>query len=97
MPNSVAKCTNCGADDVRPTEASSAFFHEGRLVLVQDIPALQCCSCGEQYYDDATIVAIDLLRGRGFDESEARGYLTVPVFSLSEAIERSGQELQECP
>lgn len=91
MTASLAKCTSCGADDVHPVQARSAFWHDGQLVVVEDIAALQCAQCGEQYYDDATIVALDLLRGRGFDPGAARGMLTVPVFSLEDAL--SDQEL----
>jgi YgiT-type zinc finger domain-containing protein len=86
MTPSLAKCTSCGADDVHPAQARSAFFHDDRLVVVEEIPALQCAHCGEQYYDDATIVALDLLRGRGFDLGEARRMLSVPVFSLQGAL-----------
>ncbi len=85
--NSVATCTSCGADAVEPVDASSAFWHDGRLVVVQDIPALRCSRCGEQYYDDATTVALDLLRGRGFDPDEALGHISVPVFSLMDAVD----------
>lgn len=82
MLQSLAKCTNCGADDVHPISARSAFWHDDRLVVVEDIPALQCAQCGEQYYDDSTIVALDLLRGDGFDPSAAKGTMTIEVFSL---------------
>ena len=86
MMVSVAKCTNCGSDAVHPTSARSAFWHDERLVVVEDIPALQCAGCGEQYYDDTTIVALDLLRGAGFDAGDARRHLSVPVFSLLDAF-----------
>ncbi|HEY8050486.1 MAG TPA: YgiT-type zinc finger protein [Ramlibacter sp.] len=86
MLESVATCTACGADAVERVDASSAFWHDGRLVVVQDIPALRCARCGEQYYDDATTVALDLLRGRGFDPDEACAVISVPVFSLMDAI-----------
>ena len=56
---------------------------------------LQCRRCGEQYYDDATVVALDLLRGRGFDPDEACDLVTVPVFSLRDAVEYTVAEAQE--
>lgn len=82
-----ARCTRCGADDVHPVQARTAFWHDERLVVVEDIPALQCARCGEQYYDEATIVALDLLRGRGFAAAEARRHVSVAVFSLLDAAE----------
>ena len=95
MLDSLAKCTACGADEVEAVTARSAFWHDGRLVVVDDIPALQCRRCGEQYYDDATVVALDLLRGRGFDPDEACDLVTVPVFSLRDAVEYTVAEAQE--
>jgi len=64
-------CTHCGSDDVSLTQVRSAFWHEDRLVIVEGIPALVCGSCSEQYFDDRTVVALDLLRG-------------VPVFAFGE-------------
>ena len=64
----------------------------------EDIPALQCAGCGEQYYDDTTIVALDLLRGAGFDAGDARRHLSVPVFSLLDAfaaLPRDAQDVDE--
>ena len=46
-------CTNCGGADVRRADVRSAFWHDDRLVVVEDIPALLCGACGEQFYDDA--------------------------------------------
>jgi len=98
MTASVARCTHCGADDVHAVQARSAFFHDDRLVVVEDIPALQCARCGEQFYDDATIVALDLLRGRGFEPAAARRHVSVSVFSLLDAVDYAGAEAaQEAP
>jgi YgiT-type zinc finger domain-containing protein len=81
MDASFMTCTNCGGGDVRRGEVRSAFWHDDRLVVVEDIPALLCGSCGEQFYDDATVVVLDLLRGDGFQQGKARSQLSVPVFS----------------
>ncbi len=89
---SIAKCTVCGADDVHPVDAMSAFWHDGRLVVVEDIPALQCSACGEQYYDDTTVVALDMLRGAGFDPADSRRSINVEVFSLMDAMATTDDE-----
>jgi YgiT-type zinc finger domain-containing protein len=62
----------------------SAFWHDDRLVVVEDIPALVCGACAEQFYDDTTVVGLDLLRGEGFPAEKARGELRVPVFSFGD-------------
>ncbi len=82
-----ATCTGCGGVNVHSAEVRSAFFEGERLVVIEDIPALVCASCGEHFYDDATIVMLDLLRGEGFPPERARSELRVPVFSFGE---RSG-------
>lgn len=73
-------CTGCGSADTRSARVRSAFWHGDRLVVVEDIPAIVCGACGEQSYDDATVVALDLLRGEGFPEEQARAQLHVSVF-----------------
>lgn len=75
-------CEQCGSSDIRGELVRSAFWHDDRLVVVEDIPAAVCGSCHEQFYDDVTVMQIDLLRGDGFPPEKARGELLTPVFSL---------------
>ena len=74
-------CASCGSNEVQQTCVRSAFWHDDRLVVVDDIPALVCEQCGEQSYDDTAAMVLDLLRGEGFPADKARGELRVPVFS----------------
>jgi YgiT-type zinc finger domain-containing protein len=76
------KCASCGSADARVAPVRSAFWHDDRLVVVEDIPAIVCGTCREQSYDDATVVQLDRLRGEGFPAEWASGELRVPVFSL---------------
>lgn len=75
-------CANCGSVNVSIRRVRSAFWQDDRLVVVEDIPALVCGACAEQFYDDATVVGLDLLRGGGFPAEEASTELRVPVFSF---------------
>ncbi len=75
-------CEQCGSSDIRSEFVRSAFWHEDRLVVVEDIPAAVCGNCHEQFYDDVTVMRIDQLRGDGFPAEKARGELRAPVFSL---------------
>jgi YgiT-type zinc finger domain-containing protein len=77
-------CTNCGSANVRTMHVRSAFWEDDRLVVVEDIPALVCGACAEQFYDDNTVVGLDLLRGEGFPRDKARAELRVPVFSFDD-------------
>ena len=79
-----ACCANCGSSRIRTAQVRSAFWHQDRLVVVEGIPALVCDACHEQFFDDGTIVVLDLLHGDGFPPEQATGELRVPVFSFAE-------------
>lgn len=84
-----ASCSSCGGADTRLGRVRSAFWHDDRLVVVEDIPAMVCAGCGAQSFDDTAVVVLDLLRGEGFPAEKARGELKVPVFSFRD---RAGPE-----
>ena len=79
-------CTNCGSADVQQSRVRSAFWQDERLVVVEGIPALVCGACAERFYDDTTVVGLDLLRGGGFPAEKARAELRVPVFSFGDRV-----------
>jgi YgiT-type zinc finger domain-containing protein len=79
-------CRHCGSHDLRSMEVRSAFWLDDRLVVIEDIPALVCGSCREQYYSDDTVILLDLMRGDGFPPEQARTELRVPVFSLRDRL-----------
>jgi len=81
-----ASCSQCGGTNLRSQTVRSAFWDKDRLVVVEDIPAAVCMDCAERYYDDTTVVLIDLLRGDGFPREKALREITVPVFSLRDKI-----------
>jgi len=84
-------CSNCGSTELHSTSVRSAFWHDERLVVVEDIPAMVCGKCSEQFYDDAAVVTLDLLRGEGFPADKARGELRVPVFSFGSRKANKGE------
>lgn len=84
-------CTNCASPNIHRTNVRSAFWHQDRLVVVEDIPAIVCDACHEQFYDDSTVVMLDLLRGEGFPAEAACGELRVPVFSLRERFDSESE------
>jgi YgiT-type zinc finger domain-containing protein len=79
-------CANCGSADVHMGQVRSAFWQDERLVVVEGIPALVCGACAEQFYDDSTVVGLDLLRGDGFPAEKARAELRVPVFFFGDRV-----------
>lgn len=86
-----ACCANCGSAKIRAARVRSAFWHKDKLVVVEDIPAAVCDACHEQFFDDGTIVVLDLLRGDGFPPEQATGELRVPVFSFGDRVAARSQ------
>jgi YgiT-type zinc finger domain-containing protein len=78
-----APCPECQSTDTRHAHVRSAFWHDDRLVVVEDVPALVCNACGEQFYDDGTVLLIDRMRQKGFPPEDAIRELRVPVYSCS--------------
>lgn len=78
-----AACPACESTDTRHADVRSAFWHNDRLVVIEDVPALICNACGEQFYDDATVYMIDRMRQGGFPPEDAVRELRVPVFSCT--------------
>ncbi len=85
-------CEHCGSADLHEELIHSAFWHQDRLVVVEGIPALVCRGCSEQFYDDATVMQIDLMRGEGFPLEQAQQELRVPVFSFRDRVRRNEEK-----
>jgi YgiT-type zinc finger domain-containing protein len=79
-------CPQCGSRSIKPAVVRSAFWHGDRLVVVEDLPALSCGACHEQFYDDATVTILDLLRGQGFPAEKARRTALTPIFSFRDFL-----------
>lgn len=76
------RCEYCGSQTEEDI-VNMALWEEGRLVVIEDIPARVCKECLEQYYDDITRFKIDKLRGDRFPMEKAKEVIEVPVFSLT--------------
>jgi YgiT-type zinc finger domain-containing protein len=74
-------CSHCGAE-THADVVKAAFWREGKLVAIEDIPARVCEGCGEQFYDEVTSRRIEkVVTGQALNPK--RQILT-PVFSLAE-------------
>jgi len=85
-----AACPVCESTDTRHAHVRSAFWHNDRLVVVEDVPALVCNTCGEQFYDDAAVHTIDRMRANGFRPADAIRELRVPVYSFGKVASSGG-------
>ena len=81
-----APCPRCGGA-LAATTVRTTVWQGDRVAIVEDIPALVCEGCLEQFYDDAVSDALRRLAEEGFPPAKADRELTVPVFSLTGRIQ----------
>lgn len=56
-------CALCRHGELHPGIANQTLSYEGATLVVQEVPALICDSCGESYFDeDITQRLLDLAR-----------------------------------
>lgn len=72
-------CDRCCTGILRPGRISAAFWRGEHLVIVRNIPAMLCPDCAEEYVDDATLAALDRVRGDGSDALPMVDQAFVPV------------------
>src|SRR5262245_41168117 len=80
-------CPRCGGVVAKAT-VRTAFWRDDRPAIVEDIPAVVCGNCLEQYYDDDVSEALRRLAEEGFPVEAARTQILVPVFSLESRLRR---------
>jgi YgiT-type zinc finger domain-containing protein len=83
-------CDRCEDSPLAGTRISTAFWQGEGLVVIRNIPAMVCPNCGEEYVDDATVVALDRMRGSGFAGCVAADPLPVPVFEFAGSVRCAG-------
>ena len=87
--SSLAVCNSCANGKLHRTDVNSAIWYNDRLVVIEGIPALKCDKCHEQYFDDATAMILDFMRGDGFPSDAAVREMNVPVFSFRDRIPKN--------
>jgi YgiT-type zinc finger domain-containing protein len=81
MDSDTMKCHFCNSRTYEDTVKMS-LWEGDRLVVIEGIPARVCERCAEQFYDDATVNRIELLRTGRFPLAEAKSVMQVGVFAL---------------
>jgi len=76
-------CKYCTAQTVEQL-VRSAFWVNGQLIALENIPARVCPECNVQFYDDETAEAIATLEETRAIPDAARRDVTVSVFSLAD-------------
>lgn len=73
-------CTSCAGGRLRPDRANTALWRGSELIVIENIPALVCQTCGERYFEDETALVLDRMRGRQGGDGPPARVLSVPVF-----------------
>lgn len=76
----LAKCYFCGGE-IEHRRVTAENWWGDSLALVEDVPALVCRNCGEQYFEADTCRKLDKLRTT---PPRARKTIEVPVYRFSE-------------
>jgi YgiT-type zinc finger domain-containing protein len=81
-PQKVSLCQGCGGETYEDI-VKAAFWHDERLILIEDILARICKNCGEQFYDDETAQRLHGLIAA--PPAKPKEEILVPVYSLADA------------
>ncbi len=77
-------CQECGSLRVHSTLVRSTFWHEERLVAVENIPATVCENCQASFFAREVAGALDLMRVGGHPVGEPSKMLLVPVYEFQD-------------
>lgn len=73
-------CLKCGLSGLQPRRIETAFWRDGGLIVIRNIPAMVCPTCGEEFVGDQTAIGLDQMRSAGFTPHAATARMMVPVF-----------------
>jgi YgiT-type zinc finger domain-containing protein len=82
---SQAPCPRCSAA-AAVTTVRTAIWRDDVVVIVEDIPALACGACQEQFYSEDVSDALRALMEDGFPAEAVTRRIEVPVFSLQNRV-----------
>ena len=74
----MSKCEVCGNATRRETTSNEVFTVEGRLVMVENVPAQACARCGETTFDRSSA---ERIRRIVHGERQALRHISVDVFA----------------
>lgn len=77
------KCPYCGKSTYADIGRLTLTVND-RLVLIDDVPALVCKGCMEQFFGEEILSKVERLRGDGLTFAKPREVIEVPVYSWEE-------------
>ncbi|MCD4738595.1 MAG: type II toxin-antitoxin system MqsA family antitoxin [Anaerolineae bacterium] len=77
-----ADCYFCGGQ-VREKKVDVIRHWDGRIIMIEDVPAGVCEQCGERYYWGAVSEEMDRIMRASEGELQVKRELRVPVVALA--------------
>ena len=77
-------CGRCEQGLLTEQPIQTAFWRGDGLVVIRNIPAMVCQTCGEEYVADRTAIGLDRMRGNGFTATGSTERMIVPVLDYVE-------------
>ena len=77
---------------MREDKVKTVMWHQEQMLLVEDIPAMVCDNCGEQYYDDEITEGLLRLTEQNFPWAEKTREIVVPVYTITRRPRATEQE-----
>ena len=62
-------CAFCGHKELQPRQTQYIYRYDGKFLIVDDVPCLQCAYCGEQYFKGHVLRDIE----KRFNELHVQG------------------------
>ena len=82
-------CHRCGNGLLAERRIQTAFWRGEGLVVIRNIPAMVCQTCGAEHVSDRTATGLDRMRGKGFTAMRSIERMIVPVLDY---VEPGGSE-----
>lgn len=74
------QCPFCGNKHMTPKKTRYLYQHDDRLLIVNDVPCLECDYCGETYFEAAVLKKIENeFEGIESQTKEPQRVIEVPV------------------
>ncbi|MHC4636570.1 MAG: YgiT-type zinc finger protein [Planctomycetota bacterium] len=83
------RCKYCESETVEES-VKSAFWVDGELLAVENVPARVCKLCRQPFYDEKTADKITELHGRRLVQETPRRYVSALIFSLTDVEDSEG-------
>ena len=82
-------CAFCGHKELRSCQTQYIYRYDGKFLIVDDVPCLQCAYCGEQYFEGQVLRDIE----KRFNELQGQGRqaikeVQIPVEHFTELFKK---------